>query len=249
MGYSAVTMHYHDETGETPALEDFTLSIAEGEFLAILGPSGCGKSTLLSLAAGILTPDMGEVTLHGEPVSGVSPRIGYMLQHDHLFPWLTIEDNALLGVRVRGKPTRADRESVGELLASTGLSDFARHYPHQLSGGMRQRAALVRTLAIKPDVLLLDEPFSALDSQTRLKLGDEVATLIRERGKTALLVTHDVAEAVSMADRVAVLSPRPAKLMAVHDVPMPGTPLERRKSAEFKEYFNLLWKELDVHVD
>lgn len=229
-------------------LDDITLDVEKGEFVALIGPSGCGKSTLLSLAAGLLKAGQGEITLAGQRIDGPSRLTGYMLQHDGLFPWLNIFDNALLGIKVRGPVSTKDRECVAELLDSCGLEDFKYHFPRQLSGGMRQRAALVRTLAIRPELLLLDEPFSALDSQTRVKLSDEVSQIIRARGKTALLVTHDIAEAISMADRVVVLGPRPTHIRRIVPIELAGTPIQRRGQERFKEYFDALWKELDIHV-
>jgi len=246
--YTNVGMRYHAVSGETAAVENVTLSVAPGEFLALLGPSGCGKSTLLSLAAGLIFPDEGEVSLFGQRVRGPSQRVGYMLQHDHLFSWRTIEQNALLGLEVRGRVTAAERERVGALLASCGLHAFRHKRPEELSGGMRQRAALVRTLAFNPDLLLLDEPFSALDSQTRVQLGDEVAQRIGRQGCSAMLVTHDVAEAIAMADRIIVLSHRPARIKSQHIVRMEGSPIQRRNHPRFREYFETLWRELDVHV-
>lgn len=246
--YEHVGMDYHDRAGETPVLNDINLDVEKGEFVALVGPSGCGKSTLLSLAAGLLKPDRGNVYLAGEKVDGPSRLTGYMLQHDGLFPWLNILDNALVGIKVRGQVSDADRERAMDLLESCGLLEFQNHFPRQLSGGMRQRAALVRTLAIEPELLLLDEPFSALDSQTRVKLSDEVAQIIRDRGKTALLVTHDISEAISMADRVVVLGPRPTYIQKVMPIELEGAPIRRRNQERFKEYFDALWKELDIHV-
>lgn len=247
--YENVSLSYHGPSGETAALESVNLAVKRGEFLAVLGPSGCGKSTLLSLASGLLTPDDGEVTLFGEPVKGPSQRVGYMLQRDHLFAWRDIERNAMLGLEVRGAVTAQGKQRVNDLLHSCGLWDFRKHFPKQLSGGMRQRAALVRTLAVEPEVLLLDEPFSALDALTRVKLSDEVGQIIREQNRTAVLVTHDVSEAVSMADRVVILTHRPAQIKSEHIIDMPGTALARRGDARFKEHFEHLWQELDVKTE
>ena len=246
--YNDIGMNYHDPSGETPVLSHFTMRVEAGEFIAIVGPSGCGKSTLLSLAAGLIAPDSGVVLHKGVPITAPPGGVGYMLQKDHLFPWLTIHDNARLGLRVRRDETRASGERVDALLRSTGLWDFRDRFPRQLSGGMRQRAALVRTLAVQPECLLLDEPFSALDSQTRVKLSDEVKRTIEEHGCTALLVTHDISEAISMASRVVVLSRRPCVIRREIPIGIEGTPLERRDHPHFKEYFHTLWKELDIHV-
>ncbi len=246
--YDDIVMRYHALSGETPVLNHFSMQVEPGEFIAIIGPSGCGKSTLLSLAAGLIHPDEGRVMHKGIEITSPPNDMGYMLQRDHLFPWLTIRENARIGLRVRKDASEDSLQRVDALLQSTGLWDFRDRFPAQLSGGMRQRAALVRTLAVKPEFLLLDEPFSALDSQTRVKISDEVKQTIVEHGCTALLVTHDISEAVSMATRVVVLSRRPAAIKSEHKIEIDGLPLERREDPLFKEYFNLLWKELDVHV-
>ena len=229
--FDRVCMRYHQESGETAVLEDFSLSVRRGEFVALLGPSGCGKSTVLSLAAGLLRPDAGRVLLRGQPIQSPPAHMGYMLQRDHLFDWLTVRDNALVGLRVRGKPDAGQLARVDALLESCGLAEFAHAFPGQLSGGMRQRAALVRTLA---DFLLLDEPFSALDSQTRIQLADEIKQALAGSDRATILVTHDVSEAISMADRVVVLTHRPARIRSVHRIALEGSPMQR--------------KELDVHV-
>lgn len=195
--FDHVSMCYHDQSGETEVLSDFSLEVAKGEFIALLGPSGCGKSTVLSLAAGLLHPDSGHVYLNGQEIKKPPLHMGYMLQHDHLFPWLTVRDNALVGLRVRQRPTAAQHAYVDALIAACGLADFADALPAQLSGGMRQRVALVRTLAVEPDFLLLDEPFSALDSQTRIQLSDEVKQQLAGSDRASILVTHDVSCATS----------------------------------------------------
>lgn len=246
--FDHVGMCYHQESGETRVLEDFTLSVQPGEFVALLGPSGCGKSTVLSLAAGLLRPDCGRVLLRGREITSPLPHMGYMLQHDHLFDWLSVRDNALVGIRVRGKPTPRQLKYIDDLLASCGLSEFAQALPAQLSGGMRQRAALVRTLAVEPEILLLDEPFSALDAQTRIQLADEVKQTLSGGRRATILVTHDVNEAISMADRVIVLTHRPARILSEHRIEMEGSPMQRRSDVRFREYFDRIWKELDVHV-
>jgi len=246
-----VCLTYHSLQGETHALQDVELSVMPGEFLALVGPSGCGKSTVCSIVAGLLRPSSGRVLVDGQPVTGISPRIGYMLQADHLFPWRTIRDNALLGLEIRKELTDDRISRVDGLLNSYGLAPFARRFPGELSGGMRQRAALIRTLATDPDILLLDEPFSAPDYQTRLKLADEVKQAIRNAGKTAILVTHDIGEAISMADRVAVLTRRPARLklqLDMAELDADASPFQRRQHPAFSGYFQTIWKELDVHV-
>lgn len=239
---------YHSLEGETAALSDISFSIYPGEFAAIVGPSGCGKSTLLSMIAGLLHPENGEIFLNGKPLSDSRTNIGYMLQHDRLFEWRTIYRNVLLGLEIRHELTTATKAKAKELLEIYGLSQFAKSKPSELSGGMRQRAALIRTLLQDPELLLLDEPFSALDYQTRLNVGDDIGQILKETQKTALLVTHDLSEAVSLADKVFILSNRPASV--IRTVPITfeleeDTPMNRRNAPEFKTYFNLIWKELN----
>lgn len=238
--FDNVSMHYHTKQGETVAVEGMSFSVAEGEFAAVIGPSGCGKTTLLSLAAGLLKPTEGEVKN-----SGVS--FGYMLQKDELFPWRTIEKNIFLPLEIQKTDTAEHRARALGLAEKYGLKDFLKSYPSQLSGGMRQRAALIRTLAVDPDVLLLDEPFSALDYQTRLSVCDDVYKIIRSEHKTAVLITHDISEAVSVADKIVVLSKRPAKVTAIHTLSFPeNEPLKRRENKEFSTWFELLWRELNA---
>ncbi len=238
--FDNVSMHYHSRQGETVALKDANFSVREGEFVVIIGPSGCGKTTLLSLAAGLLTPTEGRVVSNGRS-------FGYMLQKDELFPWRTIEKNVFLPLEIKKSNTPEHRARALELAEKYGLKQFLKSYPSSLSGGMRQRAALIRTLSVNPDVLLLDEPFSALDYQTRLSVCDDVYRIIREEKKTALLITHDISEAISVADRILVLSKRPAKIVAEHKINFPETePLKRRENPEFSRWFEVLWKELNV---
>ncbi|HJA43127.1 ABC transporter ATP-binding protein [Lachnoclostridium sp. An118] len=239
---------YHTMDGETSALSDISFGMKEGEFVAVVGPSGCGKSTLLSLICGLLTPEKGRIRVRGKDLKESTTNIGYMLQHDQLFEWRTIYNNVILGLEVQHMLTTKSRQKAHELLDTYGLSRFENARPSQLSGGMRQRAALVRTLVLEPDILLLDEPFSALDYQTRLRVSDDIGQIIRREKKTAILVTHDLSEAVSLADRVIILSPRPATirqtLPLIFDLEN-DTPLNRRAAPEFKTYFNLIWKELN----
>lgn len=247
---SHISYSYHDLNGETLALSDISFSLEEGKFLAIVGPSGCGKSTLLSLICGLLTPTEGEITLHGQPFGKASANIGYMLQKDHLFEWRTIYSNVTLGLEIQNRLDGRTRANVDSMLETYGLSSFRHSRPSQLSGGMRQRAALIRTLALEPDLLLLDEPFSALDYQTRLSVCDDIAGIIRQEGKTAILVTHDLAEAVSMADEILVLTKRPGrirKIVPIYFSMTDRTPMRSRNAPEFKDYFNLIWKELNTH--
>ena len=239
---------YQSPDGEIDALEDITFSMAEGEFLSIVGPSGCGKSTLLSIIAGLEAPSAGEIRIDGERIRGASRKIGYMPQKDQLFPWRSIWKNVTLGLEIQGQEDAAHRQFARELLGRYGLAQFASCVPSQLSGGMRQRCALIRTLATDPRILLLDEPFSALDYQTRLKVTDDISEIIRREGKTAILVTHDISEAVSMSDRVAVLSARPGRLKCIQDLSELHdlSPMRRREHAHFHRYFNDIWKELDL---
>jgi len=249
-----IGLRYYTLGGEVEALRSITLDIRPGEFVSIVGPSGCGKSTLLSLVAGILQPTSGEVMIDGKPVTGPSHSCGYMLQHDHLFGWRTILQNVMLGPEIQGMDAREAQDYGRVLLGRYGLADFVDHYPHQLSGGMRQRAALARTMCTRPEVLLLDEPFSALDYQTRLAISDEIGLILREERKTVILVTHDISEAISMTDRVIVLGRRPGHVKSGHRIEFPSVPGARpspfaaRSAAEFRDYFNVIWEELDVHV-
>lgn len=231
---------YHTPKADTLALYDIGFSVEQGEFVSIVGPSGCGKSTLLSLIAGLNHPDSGTITLHTDAVHPV----GYMFQHDHLLEWRTILSNACLGLEIRGALTPENKEYVRQMLNQYGLGDFTGHRPSQLSGGMRQRAALVRTLALKPELLLLDEPFSALDYQTRLSVADEIWRILRRTGKTAVLVTHDISEAISLGDRVLVLSGRPGKILydIRTDFGPDRSPLSVRSLPAFQTYFQKIWK-------
>ncbi|NBH73968.1 ATP-binding cassette domain-containing protein [Clostridiaceae bacterium] len=239
-----VSYSYHSPDGETPALSHISFSVPAGEFLAVVGPSGCGKSTLLSLLCGLLTPEEGSVLIDGIPVGEEHPGIGYMLQKDHLLEWRTIYGNVALGLEIQKKLNPGTCRHLSEMLQSYGLGGFESARPCELSGGMRQRAALIRTLALKPDLLLLDEPFSALDYQTRLSVCDDISGIIRSTKKTAVLITHDLSEAISVADRILVLSHRPGKIKAVLPIsfaPEYDSPLKRRNAPEFSVYFNRLW--------
>lgn len=243
-----INYSYHTPEGETKALADISFSLSPGEFTAVVGPSGCGKSTLLSLIAGLMRPESGEIFLDGAPLTENSSKIGYMLQHDHLFEWRSVYRNVVLGLEISGTLTAETRSEAEQLLEQYGLLPFAHSRPSELSGGMRQRAALIRTLLLKPELLLLDEPFSALDYQTRLTVSDDIGQIIRSSGKTALLVTHDLSEAVSLSDRVVILSKRPASITRIVPITFAlekDTPLNRRNAPEFKNYFNEIWKELN----
>ncbi len=232
-----------------------SFAVAPGEFVAIIGPSGCGKSTLLSLISGLVAPTEGCVLIDGKPVTGPNRKVGYMLQQDYLFEWRTILENTLLGAEIQGLPMAKARERAAQLLTRYGLGQFLNHLPRQLSGGMRQRAALARTLCTEPDIVLLDEPFSALDSQTRLALADEITEILRREAKTVILITHDIGEAVSMAERVIVIvaaagsreigSCDPLRLSQCRA----AEPMAARNAPEFNDYFKTLWQELDIHVE
>ncbi|MBE5742762.1 MAG: ABC transporter ATP-binding protein [Clostridiales bacterium] len=243
-----ISLTYHTKQGEITALGNITFNVFEGEFVAIIGPSGCGKTSILSIIAGLLKPSNGKVLLRGNEVLNPSPSIGYMLQKDHLFPWRTIQKNALLPLEINKAENDGEkREKVELLLKKYGLWQFRKSYPNQLSGGMRQRAALIRTLASSPDILLLDEPFSALDYQTRLNVCDDVYKIIKSEKKTALLVTHDISEAIALADRIIVLTDRPSKILNIHDIDTDKTlsPLHRREDKGFSKWFERLWRELN----
>ena len=235
---------YHSMDGETQALFHISFAVEPGEFLAVVGPSGCGKSTLLSLISGLIPISEGTIQIDGQPVHAGDARIGYMLQRDHLFEWRTIFSNACLGLEIQNKLNSESRQRVHELLKLYGLQAFANARPSELSGGMRQRAALIRTLALEPDLLLLDEPFSALDYQTRLAVCDDISTIIRSQKKTAIMVTHDLSEAVSVADRIIILTNRPGRIKNTMTIKFPDnarSPLLRRNCPEFSSYFNEVW--------
>lgn len=243
--FKNVSLSYHSPLGETLAVNNLNFSVDKGEFIAIVGPSGCGKSTILSMLSGLLKPSNGDININS------SSNIGYMLQKDHLLEWRTIKSNSLLGLEIQNKLTEENKKYVDELLDLYGLKDFKNSFPSELSGGMRQRAALIRTLAVRPEILLLDEPFSALDYQTRLYVSDEIGIIIRKEKKTAILVTHDISEAVSLADRVIVLTQRPATVKSIHEIKLTisqKTPMKSREAPEFKDYFNTIWKELDIRA-
>jgi NitT/TauT family transport system ATP-binding protein len=254
LAFENVCLSYFTDSGETRALDNVSFRIMPGEIVSIVGQSGCGKSTLLSLLAGLLSPTSGSVTIDNLPVQKQSVAIGFMLQQDTLFEWRTILGNTLLGPEVRGHNLAAARASAERLLERYGLGDFKQHFPHQLSGGMRQRAALARTMCMDPSILLLDEPFSALDFQTRITISDEIVQIIRREGKTAILVTHDINEAVAMADRVLVMSRRPGRIKSEHIMTFDGVDRRQISSHDLREMpafnhaFQAIWRDLDVHV-
>ncbi|MDM5200159.1 ABC transporter ATP-binding protein [Fictibacillus enclensis] len=239
---------YFSKQTATTALEDITLSVSEGEFVSFLGPSGCGKSTLLSIISGLIQPTNGTVSLKNQLITKPHAKIGYMLQQDYLFPWKTIKDNILVGLKLQGCLNDERTSYALSLMSEIGLYDTLDKYPNELSGGMRQRVALVRTLATNPQILLLDEPFSALDYQTKLKLEDLVSTTLREHGKTAILVTHDIGEAIAMSDRIILFSTKPGRIFRTF--PVSGhlrkrLPFEARQHPDYSVMFQQIWEELE----
>lgn len=235
---------YHTKTQEILAVEDFSLNLKEGEFVAIVGPSGCGKSTILSILCGLEDKSDGEIILKD------NEKIGYMLQQDSLFEWRNILDNCLLGLEINKTLNEDSKQHVIDLLNTYGLKDFIYSYPDNLSGGMRQRVALIRTLANNPSLLLLDEPFSALDYQSRLAISDDIYNILRKEKKTMIMVTHDIAEAISICDRVVVLSERPAVIKNIYNIELENksTPINNRNDKKFTYYYNQIWKDIDFHV-
>lgn len=247
--FKNISYSYHSLQGETRALENISFGIKEGEFIAIVGPSGCGKSTLLSIIARLIQPEFGTIIVNQSSGELHYPKIGYMLQHDHLFEWRTVYKNIILGLEINHAQTKEKLSYVEKLLHDYELEQFKDKRPSELSGGMKQRAALIRTLALEPQLLLLDEPFSALDYQTRLMVSSDICRLIRQTGKTVIMITHDLAEAISLADRIIVLSSRPAtvkKEILIHLTKLDDSPLAARTAPEFQNYFNQLWTEFDL---
>ena len=240
---------YFSKEAATEALKNIHIAINKGEFISFIGPSGCGKTTLLSIIAGLFQPTSGTVLIEGQPVYGNDHlSIGYMLQQDYLFPWKTIEQNIMLGLNILKKDQEHAQDITTKLLNAVGLTNIEKKFPRELSGGMRQRVALARTLAVDPKILLLDEPFSALDYQSKLKLEDLVSQMLKEFGKTAILVTHDIGEAIAMSDRILLFSPRPGKLYKTFEVPeelKQLTPFEARTHSSYSTLFQTIWKELE----
>lgn len=248
---SGVKKAFTSPSGESiPVIEDITLDIKQEEFISIVGPSGCGKSTMFNIIASLLEPSDGSITLRGrDPTCGA--RIGYMLQRDLLFPWRTIIDNVCLGLEIQGVAKAKRYAMAREQLARYGLADFADQYPSTLSGGMRQRVALIRTLITDPDLILLDEPFSALDYQTRLVLEEEIVSILKEHHKTVVLITHDIGEAIAMSDRVAVMTQRPTSVKKIYDVGLSrelGSCLKARSDIRYQRYFDRIWDDLDIQI-
>jgi NitT/TauT family transport system ATP-binding protein len=239
---------YFSPKTATHALSDITLSVKEGEFVSFIGPSGCGKTTLLSIIAGLIRPTEGTILLNQQPLRKMKEKLGYMLQQDYLFPWKTIEENIFLGLNIMGTLTEEKRKEARALLIEMGLEGVETSYPRELSGGMRQRVALIRTLITEPQLLLLDEPFSALDYQTKLKLEDLVYSTLKSFGKTAILVTHDIGEAISMSDRIILFGSKPGSIHTIFEVPQPLKelmPFEVRNHQEYPGFFQTIWKELE----
>ena len=239
--FTNVNKSFYSLKEETVVLNQISFDVKKGEIVAIVGPSGCGKSTLLNLISGLIQPDSGKIEING--------KVGYMFQKDHLFEWRTVYKNITIGPEIA--KIKIEPEKIDQILKKYGLYDFKNHYPKELSGGMRQRVALLRTLALDPDILLLDEPFSSLDYQTKITVQDDIYKIIKDAQKTTLLVTHDITEAIAMADRVIVLTKRPSTIKAIYDIELDlkeeKTPLLSRNSPKFKEYFNLIWEALDIH--
>ena len=234
---------YYNKKEETEAIKEISFDLFEGEFVSIVGPSGCGKSTLLNILTNMDSKTKGKIEFKS------NLKLGYMLQSDSMLSWRSVLDNALLGLEIKKEKTKENIEYVSELFNKYGLSEFMNKRPFELSGGMRQRVALIRTLALKPDILILDEPFSKLDYQSRLKVSDDVYKIIKNEGKTALMVTHDLAEAISISDRVIVLSERPCRVKNIYQIKREkaGTPIENRKDKNFANYYDLIWKDLMFH--
>ena len=236
---------YHDKDRELLALKDISFKVKKDEFISIVGPSGCGKSTILSILSNMIDKSSGTITFNKD-----NPKIGYMLQEDSLFPWKTVLENACLGLEIKKELNKETKQNVIKLLNKYGLKDFINSYPNSLSGGLKQRVALIRTLALNPDILLLDEPFSALDYQTRLTLSDDLKKIITNEKKTAIMVTHDIAEAISMSDKVIIITNRPGTIKKIIDINLDKkeTPTQNRKDNKFTYYYEMIWKELDHHV-
>ena len=240
---------YQNKEGEILALDNIYFRVKRGEFVSIIGPSGCGKSTLLSIISGLESKTEGDIYIEGKRVEGISEEVGYMLQKDCLLEWRNVWNNSILGLELKGTLNEKNKAYVESLLKKYNLYEFKDKYPSELSGGMRQRVALIRTLATKPKILLLDEAFSALDYQTRIMVTNDIYAILRKENMTAVIVTHDISEAISMSDRVIVLTKRPASVKDIHTIDFEienRNPINVRESPKFSEYFNTLWKELGV---
>ena len=244
-----ISKKYQSKKSDIVAIDNINFRVKKGEFVSIIGPSGCGKSTLLSIIAGLENKTTGEIYIEGKKVEGISDKVGYMLQRDCLLEWRTILSNTMLGLEIKGKNDSEGKEYVESLLKKYNLYDFKDKYPSELSGGMRQRVALIRTLAVKPKILLLDEAFSALDYQTRIMVTNDIYSILKKENITAIIVTHDISEAISMSDRVMVLTKRPGTIKDIHKIDFEienRNPINCRQSSKFSKYFDTLWKELGV---
>ena len=241
-----IGLTYQTLKSETEAIKNISFCVNQGEFVSIVGPSGCGKTTILSMIAGLLKPTSGEILIENEKVSKITTNVGYMLQRDNLFEWLSVYQNVCVGIKINKNRNCLSKEELISLIEKYGLSGFEKSKPAELSGGMRQRVSLIRTLALNPKILLLDEPFSALDYQTRLSVQNDIHSIIKSENKTAILVTHDISEAISMSDKIIILTKRPGtiKKNIPIDFAKTLTPLERRENPIFNEYFKTLWEEL-----
>ena len=239
--FKNVDKSFFDTKKETKVLDNLNFSLLKNEKIAIVGPSGCGKSTILNLASGLLSQDKGEIIRNGN--------IGYMFQTDNLFEWRTIYKNITLGLEIKGKVSKENKERILELLSKYGLLEFKDKHPSELSGGMRQRVALIRTLVLNPDILLLDEPFSALDAQTKLMVNDDIYDIVTKENKSVIMVTHDISEAIAFSDKVMVLNPRPSNVKKIYEIKFKDldnrTPLKARGQSEFREYFDAIWRDLN----
>lgn len=240
---SNLKKYYHTSTEEILALKDISFDVNEGEFISIIGPSGCGKSTILSILSELVDKSNGDIKINNKSIA-------YMLQGDSLLPFLTILDNALLGLKITKKLNEENKKYVIDLLNNYGLGDFLNKYPNSLSGGMKQRVALVRTLAVRPDILLLDEATSALDYQSSLVISEDIYKILKKEKKTLIMVTHDIGLAISMSDRVIVLTKRPSEVKNIYEIKLDNksTPINNRKDKEFSKYYEMIWRDLDVHI-
>lgn len=243
---------FEDSDGNVvEVIKDISLDVREAEFISIVGPSGCGKTTMFNIIASLLPPTSGKILLQKMNYKRIGTNIGYMLQRDLLFPWRTILENVVLGLEIEGIPSEIRTQKARKYLAKYGLAEFADAYPHTLSGGMRQRVALIRTLITDPDIILLDEPFSALDYQTRLVLEEEIVSILHESGKTVVLITHDIGEAIAMSDRVAVMTQRPTSIKKIYDVGLArahGSCLKARNDPLYQTFFDAIWADLDIQI-
>ena len=249
---NGIEKHFIDKKGQmVEVIRDITLDIKEKEFMSIIGPSGCGKSTMFNIIAGLLEPSRGGIKVNGRSVTGSDGQVGYMMQRDMLLPWRTVLDNVVIGLEIKNVPKNESHEKAMHYLKRYGLDGFAHAYPHTLSGGMKQRVALIRTLVLDPDIIFLDEPFSALDYQTKLVLQEEIINILREFGKTVVLITHDIGEAITMSDRIAVLSSRPTYVKKVYDVGLIselGSAMKVRSDQRYTDYFGQIWSDLDLQI-